>query len=158
MTTRAWNVLSLAALMEPRDHWSAMLFPQLPNFSYANRKALRIHAQGGTVHPEISTSDINQAYIAIKLWLLLAQRMPAGSQTSEPAPFAVWNELWPSFESLLSGLEHEAQAGLSLVSMLIFIATHIIDVERPTGSRVLDNVVCSGFVRLSPHFAYSNRT
>jgi hypothetical protein len=114
MTVRAWNILALAALMEPSANWSAMLFAQLHNCSYAHRTALRLHGPSGAISVETSTADINHAYITIKLWVMLAQKVSADNNL---APFAVWNELWPPFESLLSALETEARAGLSLVSI-----------------------------------------
>lgn len=113
-TVRAWNMLALAALMEPSAKWSAMLFAQLHNCSYAHRTVLRVHGHSGAISVETSTADINHAYITIKLWMMLAQKMSVNSQASSLAPSAVWNELWPPFEYLLSALENEARAGLSL--------------------------------------------
>jgi hypothetical protein len=101
--------------MESSTKWSAILFAQLPSCSYAHRTALRVHRHSGMVSAETSTVDINHAYITIKLWVMLAQRASADGQTSDLTAFAVWNELWPPFESLLGALEDEARAGLSLV-------------------------------------------
>jgi hypothetical protein len=118
MTVRAWNILALAALMEPSTKWSTMLFAQLHNCSYAHRAALRVQRHPGAISVDLSTADINHAYITIKLWVMLAQKVSADGQASNLTPFAVWNELWPPFESLLSVLENEARAGLSLVSKI----------------------------------------
>ena len=124
ITARAWNILALAALMEPNANWSVMLFTQLRNCSYAHRTALRLHGQSGGISVEPSTADVNHAYITIKLWMMLAQKMSVDSQASDVTPFAVWNELWPPFESLLDALESEARTGLSLVSITMMDAAN----------------------------------
>ena len=115
---RVWNILTVAALMEPSATWSAMLFTQLRNCSHAHRTALRLRGQSGGMSVEPSTADVNHAYITVKLWVILAQ-MSVDSQGSSVTPFVVWNELWPPFESLLNALESEARTGLSLVSMTV---------------------------------------
>jgi hypothetical protein len=82
---------------------------------------------------EPTTTDINHAYIAIKLWILLARRSSlAESQidTVTPGPLrignvaeiAVWNELWPVFEGLVDRFETDPQTGnLSVSEMRLCI-------------------------------------
>jgi hypothetical protein len=66
--------------------------------------------------PESATTDVNHAFIAIKLWMMLARKVgpnhPSEMITDVRNPeIAVWNEIWPIFESLMNVLEMEAQAG-----------------------------------------------
>lgn len=105
----------LAALQEPSDKWVATLFDNLSAFSFIHYAALRTYLSSGISRPESAITDINQAFIAVKLWLMLAQRVSttlsnAGGDVSIEAPLIVWNELWPPFESLMSILEIDAQA------------------------------------------------
>lgn len=116
MSVRVWNTLALVALMEPSASWPEMIFDQLHSCSYAHRTTLRIHVHPGTISLEMTMADINHAYITIKLWMMLAQKVSVNSQASDLASFAVWNELWPPFEGLVDALETEGRAGLSAVS------------------------------------------
>ena len=77
----------------------------------------------------MTASEVNQAFIAIKLWLLLARRsseeallidenaaLAAMTCTSEDRSASlVWNELWPPFERLVSFQEAEMESGDSAV-------------------------------------------
>lgn len=67
--------------------------------------------------PEAAITDINHAYISIKVWLIIAQMKASrdGSGCSTEA-LIVWNELWPPFESLIQFFEAEFRMGLSPVS------------------------------------------
>lgn len=93
-----------------------MLFAQLPVFSIAHFSSLRVYIQSGTRIQESATTDINHAYISIKLWLMLAQREATATSIGTITALAVWNELWPPFESLMNILEAEAQVGTISVS------------------------------------------
>lgn len=110
---RSWSMLILAVLLNPRDDWPAMLFSQFSSFTQVYVLTLRVYLQSGFGSPESATTDINHAYVAIKLWLMLAQRVSSFSEDSEVSIFRVWNELWPPFEDVFSALEIEAQANLS---------------------------------------------
>ena len=119
MVVRAWNVVLIAALMDPTESRIQLIYRQLPTFSLAHTGALRGYFQAGTSPPDSAIADINHAYISIKLWLLLAQRYTTrGEENSVPA-LSVWNELWPPFECLVNMFEAEVRAGLSVVSKLL---------------------------------------
>lgn len=84
-------------------------------------------AQTTGLPPDVSAADVNRAYIAIKLWLLLARKCfeeSTVSQIENSAVFTkvdnvdedintrmVWNELWPPFEKLVTLSESDAEAG-----------------------------------------------
>jgi len=157
MSIRAWNILAMAALLDPSANWSAMLFAQLHNCSYAHRSALRVHGHSGTVSEEMSTADINHAYITIKLWMMLAQKVSVDSQASNLASLAVWNELWPPFESLLSALENEARAGPSLVSGYA-VTGHCHLKKNVPDPCITDHIVSSRPSRISTRLAHSSST
>lgn len=55
---------------------------------------------------EASTYDINQAFIAVKLWFLLLHQLAAQSQSDsgfdlDTAEKQLWNQVWPPFERLV---------------------------------------------------------
>ena len=120
----------LAALSNSSDKWISVLFEQLSTFSFTFSSSLRIHGHGGPNYLEPSTADINHAYIAVKLWILLARRktLLAGSSLDNTTvasgtgrvgymeEITVWNELWPVFEGLMNGFEAETQTGNLSVS------------------------------------------
>jgi hypothetical protein len=105
---------------------------QLPTFSFAFSSSLRIHGPSNTGSLEPATTDINHAYIAIKLWILLARRKSLSEENGavdnpvagpgtphnigNVAEITVWNELWPVFEGLMEYFEGEAQTGTVSVS------------------------------------------
>jgi hypothetical protein len=118
--------LALAALSETADTWGVILFQHFHAFCFAYSSSIRPYVQSGTIL-ESAAADINHAYAAIKLWLLLAQKIEhqvnygfphAESATNiNLATLWVWNELWPHFESLVNVLEVDAQDGNVSVSM-----------------------------------------
>ncbi|TFK42558.1 hypothetical protein BDQ12DRAFT_676416 [Crucibulum laeve] len=112
LSVRSWNILVLAALKEHTQEWATMLTPHLPVLSNAYFNALRTYIQGGFSPSETTMTDINHAYIAIKLWLMLVQKASTNSD-GELAAFSVWNELWPPFECLVNIVESVTQPGLS---------------------------------------------
>ncbi|PBK96908.1 hypothetical protein ARMGADRAFT_1010439 [Armillaria gallica] len=123
MTIRAWNVLILAALMDPSENWITLMYMQLPTFSSAYQATLRGYLQAGTSPPESAITDINHAYVAIKLWLMLAQKRATKEDEGSISPFMVWNELWPPFESLVNVFEAEVQVGLSMTLAMLTWST-----------------------------------
>lgn len=69
--------------------------------------------------------DISRAYVATKLWLLLARQATSSDDDDfntgeyvdrESATVTlIWNELWPPMESVVSNLEQEGAAPNILV-------------------------------------------
>jgi hypothetical protein len=66
----------------------------------------------------MSAADINRAYVSIRLWLLLVHMFEAvqtgvveGEMVPENSAKMVWNELWPSFETIVLSLENDALNG-----------------------------------------------
>lgn len=112
-----WNILLLEALQRSTfENVLAQLFAQLQSFSAAYYASLQAsHSHFSSFH-DVLAFDINHAYIAIKLWLLLSLRVSGkglnenegGSSSESEYQFSedrnaslVWNELWPAFESLI---------------------------------------------------------
>ena len=67
---------------------------------------------------DIGAADINRAYVSIKLWLLLVYMFETvqagvveGGMVHENSAKMVWNELWPSFETIVISLENDALNG-----------------------------------------------
>ncbi len=104
--------------MDPSENWITLMYMQLPTFSSAYQATLRGYLQAGTSPPESAITDINHAYVAIKLWLMLAQKRAVKEDEGSISAFMVWNELWPPFESLVNVFEAEVQVGLSMVSII----------------------------------------
>ncbi|RDB21389.1 hypothetical protein Hypma_011626 [Hypsizygus marmoreus] len=123
LRVRAWNMLALSALMEPKENWYTTLLAQLPSFSYAHHAAMRVYAQSTTSASESAMIDINHAYIGIKLWVLLAQKASTSDSAGDLKTFSVWNELWPPFESIINVFEVEARAGQSLTLGTLVISS-----------------------------------
>ena len=66
----------------------------------------------------MGAADINRAYVSIKLWLLLVHMSESvqagvveGGVVSDNSAKMVWNELWPSFETIVLSLENDALNG-----------------------------------------------
>ncbi|KAK0210802.1 hypothetical protein DFS33DRAFT_1251098 [Desarmillaria ectypa] len=123
MTVRAWNVLVLSALMDPSENWITLMYMQLPTFSSAYQATLRGYLQACPSPPESAITDINHAYVAIKLWLMLAQKRAVKEDEGSISAFMVWNELWPPFESLVNVFEAEVQVGLSMTLAMLTWST-----------------------------------
>ncbi|KAE9396073.1 hypothetical protein BT96DRAFT_997116 [Gymnopus androsaceus JB14] len=114
-SVRAWNILLLAVLQDSSEGWIDSVFSHLTAFSSAHHSALRPYiTRPGAQVPEAAITDINHAYISIKVWLIVAQMKASrdGSGCSTEA-LIVWNELWPPFESLIQFFEAEFRMGLS---------------------------------------------
>ncbi|THU91128.1 hypothetical protein K435DRAFT_727522 [Dendrothele bispora CBS 962.96] len=103
---RAWNVLVLAVLLDPSESWIASVFHQLDTFSVVYHTALR-----GLVMADSAITDINHAYIAIKLWMMLAQKKASREGAENLDALTVWNELWPPFESIVTFIQQELHEG-----------------------------------------------
>ncbi|EJD06034.1 uncharacterized protein FOMMEDRAFT_119510 [Fomitiporia mediterranea MF3/22] len=125
LTVRAWNALVLEALQSsPEWKPAAQLFDNLSSFSASYHSSLRAQIQGFGLPPDLTASDVNQAYVAIKLWLLLSRTCSEEARiTNDGMPSAadhmledrnaslVWNELWPPFERLVNLLESDTEVG-----------------------------------------------
>ncbi|KAG1905602.1 uncharacterized protein F5891DRAFT_618804 [Suillus fuscotomentosus] len=99
---RAWNILLLGVLSDSADTHIRVLLPQLNAFTPAYYKCLGTYVLEGTTPSESAVADVEHAFIALKLWLLLAQ-MPLANPTREsPSVKVIWNELWPPFEALVN--------------------------------------------------------
>ena len=53
---------------------AAHIMTHISTFSLAYHTTLRMHVQLTSIPPDLSASEVNQAFISIKLWLLLAQK------------------------------------------------------------------------------------
>jgi len=117
---RAWNALALTALSTTGSLPAFNLIYFLPSFAVSFATSLRplsiisIHAP-----PETYSLELNQAFTAIKLWLLLCRKMQDvgttlssddrtalgarddGSEEESRTERRIWNELWPPFERIL---------------------------------------------------------
>jgi hypothetical protein len=99
--------------------WKAMVYSQFSSFSNSYSTVLRGYVSSGMASASTATNDLNQAHIALRLWLMLANSMPGLIQSNEAVINAVWNELWPPYEGFLNVLEGEARVGLYPVSQII---------------------------------------
>ncbi|TFK29961.1 hypothetical protein FA15DRAFT_684259 [Coprinopsis marcescibilis] len=115
---RSWIVLSIAALKETNRKWPAILFQHLPSFIHTYTSTMRPYAQCN-LNAESATTDLNHAYIAIKIWLMVAKETSAELGLGDGPIIRVWNALWPVFENVLTALESDARAGLSSTLMVL---------------------------------------
>lgn len=133
LSVRTWNILAFAALSHPSNAWTSILFAHFPTFSLAYNTSLRSFGKAGTTLPETAQADINHAYSAIKLWLMLAlkkfrlQGVSPGKDkdptvledNEDAATRMIWNELWPPFALLVNFFDPTARTPDVTVSMLI---------------------------------------
>lgn len=106
------------------------MFDLLSAFSTIHHAVLRAYTQSAINPIESATTDINHAYIAIKLWLLLAQRTSSAGNGGNATALMVWNELWPPFEAMISVLETDFQLGMSMVGICSNIQLWVTDSTR----------------------------
>ncbi|KAG1891051.1 hypothetical protein F4604DRAFT_1566337 [Suillus subluteus] len=99
---RAWNILLLGVLSDSADTHIRVLLPQLNVFTPAYYKCLGTYVLEGTTPSESAVADVEHAFIALKLWLLLAHMPLANLTRDSPSVKAIWNELWPPFEALVN--------------------------------------------------------
>lgn len=108
---RVWSALALATLTESSKNPALLMHTTLFGISYSStlnsindQLSLR-----GTLGPSAG-SEVSHGYAAIKLWILLAQRVGdrgerddrAGVVNSDREQRRIWNEAWPPFEKLLN--------------------------------------------------------
>ncbi|KAJ7685226.1 hypothetical protein DFH06DRAFT_1157872 [Mycena polygramma] len=114
LAVRSWNLIVLAVLLDNSGTAPVTpMFDLLSAFSTIHHTVLRAYAQTAI---DSATTDINHAYIAIKLWLLLAQRKSMTDNAGNTTALTVWNELWPPFEAMIGVLETDFQLGLSMTT------------------------------------------
>jgi hypothetical protein len=131
---RAWNMLVLEALRQPLQTSTIDVFVQLSTFSQVYSATLQacMANMSSPVFSAIAESpdgDVNHAYAAVKLWILLARKRAwhqGSGASSAPldhgieqdlAEFRVWNEIWPPFQrltmlSLVDGAVEESSVGI----------------------------------------------
>jgi len=118
---RAWNSLVLAALSEPSAPVTMNLFSSFRSF--ASTYAQSLQSLVSPVFSETAYNDLNQAFTAVKLWMLLCKvkkglgSLPGSTddvvlttstrismEEAEELSMekTVWNELWPPFKSMLA--------------------------------------------------------
>ncbi|KAG1756739.1 uncharacterized protein EDB91DRAFT_1332497 [Suillus paluster] len=98
---RAWNILLLGVLSDSADRHIRALLTQLNVFTPAYYKCLGPYVHEGITPSESAVADVEHAFIALKLWLLLAQMPLVNSTRESPNVKVIWNELWPPFEALV---------------------------------------------------------
>lgn len=109
---RSWNFFLLVTLQESQEDWKYMVYEQFPIFCNTYSAMLRNYVSSGISSVATATTDINQAHVALKLWLMLAHSVSASTHNGESSLAGVWNELWPAYESFLNILDTEARVGL----------------------------------------------
>ncbi len=138
MMVRAWNVLILSALQSTSSGPASALLQNLGKFSAPYSMSLRMHVISTSLPIDITAADVNHAYVAIKLWLLLTQKSSRGNAEKEQGPvitgtaqsprnedeyaWLVWNELWPAFERLISLCESDGGKKVASVSSQILLS------------------------------------
>ncbi|KAF7294902.1 hypothetical protein MIND_01028100 [Mycena indigotica] len=110
---RSWNLMVLAVLLDSSDQHVRPMFEIFEPLASLHHNILRPYSQS-SAGLEAATADINHAYIAIKLWLLLAQKRATSDEGSNATFFMVWNELWPPLEAMMTTLEGDLHLGLSM--------------------------------------------
>ncbi|KAF7338262.1 hypothetical protein MVEN_02051500 [Mycena venus] len=117
LAVRSWNLIVLAVLLDTSgNQQTSPMFDLLSAFSMTHHAVLRAYTQAAISASESATTDINHAYIAIKLWLLLAQRKSQNDNGGNATALTVWNELWPPFEAMIGILESDFQLGMSMTT------------------------------------------
>lgn len=99
-------------MQEGHKDYVYLLFGFFSAFSATYSTVLRSYTYSGISSPVAATTDINQAHISMKLWLMLANSICKFDQSGESVVSGVWNELWPPYEGFLKVLETEAPLGL----------------------------------------------
>lgn len=115
---RAWNFLLSVALKTKSVVTAKVLFSQFSLFVRCFQLSLRHHMQQSLGSQDMGAADINRAYVSIKLWLLLVRMFDSvqagvvgGGVVHENSAKMIWNELWPSFETIVLSLENDALNG-----------------------------------------------
>ncbi|KAL0946866.1 hypothetical protein HGRIS_013032 [Hohenbuehelia grisea] len=113
---RGWNIMAFAALSDQSGVWAKTVLDQVQTFSIVHHAALRsVVLSNGPL--DAARTDINYAYIAIKLWILLTKMVSKKEDVDWTTWLRVWNQLWFPFQSLLNLLEDEVTAESTLATV-----------------------------------------
>ncbi|KAJ3559109.1 hypothetical protein NM688_g537 [Phlebia brevispora] len=136
LSVRVWNVMLLGALSMDNSRCASLLLQNLQEFSRAYYMSLNPGTPAAPDYQALQDVDISRAYIAIKLWLILARKVAQGqSDDFDTSGFmdredledrnarSIWNQLWPPFEAALTALEHDGFA----TSSLMLVSTSVAD-------------------------------
>lgn len=104
---RMWNFLLLAVLSTDWSECAFSLWRMRTRFSQLLQRAL---VPQQVVLSDSASTELNQAFIALRLWLLLIQQICSKSALStvfhvadrDQCERSLWNEFWPSFERVLT--------------------------------------------------------
>ncbi|KAG8959863.1 hypothetical protein FRC00_001196, partial [Tulasnella sp. 408] len=140
-TVRSWNALLLSALLSPNTASTTNLFSNLRSFTpiYTNSLAFLVNFEA-TNKSDSAALDLDQAFTAIKLWMMLSRRKPpkgtfdqeedvvlnrgmdlgAEEAVQDNRDRTVWNELWPAFENVLSASAAEGSDELTPLTLAIW--------------------------------------
>lgn len=129
MDLRSWNIVVMAALLEPVYKWETMLLSNLPVFSSIYCGVLRSLGQSDAM------ADINHIFIALKLWVMLTRK--ASTEKIETMPITVWNELWSPFQAFVDGLELDGQTSVSIARISLYCSSNF-----PIVFHYTCNIVC----------------
>lgn len=127
-------------LSDSADTHIRVLLPQLNAFTPAYYKCLGTYVLEGTTPSESAVADVEHAFIALKLWLLLAQ-MPLANPTREsPSVKVIWNELWPPFEALVNLFKADSVPEDLLVSIRYLTSAQESHADSVTSATGHDNM------------------
>jgi hypothetical protein len=104
---RAWNMMLMGALKYSSKKCAVVLLPLLAVFSNIQFNALRTYVQSDAQNWDYATVNINHAYLAIKLWIMVSCEISAEETEGASTTTRVWNELWPPFENLAFNAEKQ---------------------------------------------------
>lgn len=127
LVVRAWNFLLFLSLKAKSIVTAKVLFSHFSLFVRCFQLSLRNHMQQSQGGQDTGVADINRSYMSIRLWLLLVHMFDTvqageveGGMAHENSAKMIWNELWPSFETIVISLENDALSGsVSPVAILI---------------------------------------
>ncbi|KDQ60796.1 hypothetical protein JAAARDRAFT_173016 [Jaapia argillacea MUCL 33604] len=119
LSVRAWNMIVLSALRESSLMSVSAVLEHFSTFLAIYYASLRGFTTNISNLSESAAPDINHAYAAIKLWMLLVRKrhqntmkLAGEAKGQEDATTRmVWNDLWPPFETIVAAFEGDAQGG-----------------------------------------------
>lgn len=97
----------MGALKYSSKKCAVILLPLLAVFSNIQFNALRTYVQSDAQNWDYATVNINHAYLAIKLWIMVSCEISAEETEGASTTTRVWNELWPPFENLAFNAEKQ---------------------------------------------------
>jgi hypothetical protein len=120
----------LTALKSKSTVFASILCSHFQSFTSIFQTSLRHYVQFGSNPQDFAAADINRAFVAVKLWILVTEMLDGFTQVEKSkedeqqfdfttgnhgSVMLIWNELWPPFESLVNLFAVEAQHGVVLV-------------------------------------------